>query len=159
MSLIGLTLYIDNWFWLCQVCKKTHCQTSDQMTAPVPATWDGTMPWSQTYSGNLIRSGTFNQCACYVVSGAMELIRSERLAEKTERAAAFNANCSRFCSWRETPARIEFQFCSSHSFNFSKTFSKMRVGRKDFYHHLQTTTSDMHRAMRVDSDTLNILLR
>ena len=34
-------------------------------------------------------------------------MRSDRLAEKTRRAAAFNTDCSRSCSWHDIPARTE----------------------------------------------------
>jgi len=37
------------------------------------------------------------------------VMHSDRLAEKTKRAAAFKADCNRSCSWPEIPARTELQ--------------------------------------------------
>ena len=57
-------------------------------------------------SRNVTRSGTLNQWSSRSNAGVMH---SDRLAEKTKRAAAFKTDCSRSCSWPGIPARTELQ--------------------------------------------------
>ena len=55
------------------------------------------------HSRNATRSGTLKQWS----SRSNGVMRSDRLAEKTKRAAAFKMDCSQSCSWPWIPARTE----------------------------------------------------
>ena len=55
----------------------------------------------QNDSQNVTHSGTRNQWS----SQSNGVMRYDRLAEKTKRAAAFKTDCSRSCSWPGIPAR------------------------------------------------------